>query len=80
MFDKASVLERVKRVTVEQLSVLPEEVVLQASFRDELGADSQDTVELLMGIESEFDIEITGDDAEKLLTVADVVDYIIQRG
>ncbi|MCI8403520.1 MAG: acyl carrier protein [Clostridia bacterium] len=68
--------ERVKNVIVDQLSVDAEEVTLEASFVDDLGADSLDVVELIMGLETEFDIEIPDEDAEKISTVGDAVEYI----
>lgn len=68
--------ERVKNVIVDQLSVDADEVTLEASFVDDLGADSLDVVELIMGLETEFDIEIPGEDAEKISTVGDAVEYI----
>ena len=68
--------ERVKNVIVDQLSVDADEVTLEASFVDDLGADSLDVVELLMGLETEFDIEIPDEDAEKIRTVGDAVEYI----
>lgn len=69
-------LERVKNVIVDQLSVDADEVTLEASFVDDLGADSLDVVELIMGLETEFDIEIPDEDAEKISTVGDAVEYI----
>ena len=68
--------ERVKNVIVDQLSVDADEVTLEASFVDDLGADSLDVVELIMGLETEFDIEIPDEDAEKICTVGDAVEYI----
>lgn len=68
--------ERVKNVIVDQLSVEAEEVTMEASFVDDLGADSLDVVELIMGLETEFDIEIPDEDAEKISTVGDAVEYI----
>ena len=68
--------ERVKNVIVDQLSVDADEVTLEASFVDDLGADSLDVVELIMGLETEFDIEIPNEDAEKISTVGDAVEYI----
>ena len=68
--------ERVKNVIVDQLSVDADEVTLEASFVDDLGADSLDVVELIMGLETEFDIEIPDEDAEKISTVDDAVEYI----
>ena len=68
--------ERVKNVIVDQLSVDADEVTLEASFVDDLGADSLDVVELIMGLETEFDIEIPDEDAEKISTVGDAVEHI----
>ena len=69
-------LEKVKKIIVEQLGVDEEEVTEKASFVDDLGADSLDTVELVMAFEEEFDIEIPDEDAEKITTVQDAVTYI----
>lgn len=69
-------MKRVKNVIVDQLSVDADEVTLEASFVDDLGADSLDVVELIMGLETEFDIEIPDEDAEKISTVGDAVEYI----
>ena len=66
--------ERVKNVIVDQLSVDADEVTLEASFVDDLGADSLDVVELIMGLETEFDIEIPDEDAEKISTVGGAVE------
>ena len=68
--------EKVKSVIVEQLGVDEDQVTLDASFADDLGADSLDTVELIMAFEEEFGVEIPDDEAEKIKTVKDVVDYI----
>lgn len=70
------VFERVKEIIVEQLQVADTSVTLEASFIDDLGADSLDLVELIMALEEEFDIEIPDADAEKVTTVNDVVEYI----
>jgi len=70
------VLEKVKGIIVEQLGVAENSVTLEASFIDDLGADSLDIVELVMALEEEFNIEIPDADAEKVVTVGDVVDYI----
>ena len=70
------ILERVKGIIVEQLGVADSAVTMEASFIDDLGADSLDIVELVMAIEEEFDIEIPDADAEKVVTVGDVVVYI----
>ena len=72
----ASVEERVKQIIVEQLGVDEGEVTPTASFVDDLGADSLDTVELVMAFEEAFDIEIPDEDAEKITTVKDAVAYI----
>ena len=70
------VFEKVKAIIVEQLGVAESAVTLEASFIDDLGADSLDIVELIMALEEEFDTEIPDGDAEKIVTVGDVVDYI----
>jgi acyl carrier protein len=72
----ASVDERVKQIIVEQLGVEEGEVTPNASFVDDLGADSLDTVELVMAFEEAFDIEIPDEQAEKIRTVKDAIDYI----
>ena len=71
-----AVADKVKSIIAEQLSVKKEEVTDQASFVDDLGADSLDTVELVMGLEEEFGIEIPDEDAEKMTTVGDAIKYI----
>lgn len=71
-----SVEEKVKDIIVEQLGVTPEQVTAQASFIEDLGADSLDTVELVMAFEEEFGVEVPDEDAEKLQTVGDVIKYI----
>lgn len=75
----SSIEERVKKIIVEQLSVKPEEVVNDASFVDDLGADSLDTVELVLSLEEDFEIEIPDDIADNIGTVQQVVDYIKQN-
>ena len=70
------IFEKVKAIIVEQLGVAETSVEMEASFIDDLGADSLDIVELVMALEEEFDIEIPDADAEKVTTVGDVVDYI----
>ena len=67
---------QIKEIIVEQLSVEPEKVVPEASFTDDLGADSLDTVELVMAFEEKFGIEIPDEEAEKISTVRDAYDYI----
>ena len=71
-----SVEEKVKNIIVDKLSVEPDEVVPEASFVDDLGADSLDLVELIMAMEEAFDMEISDDQAEKLQTVQDAINYI----
>ena len=71
--------DRVKKVVVDQLDVNEEEVTETASFVEDLGADSLDTVELIMAFEEEFDIEIPDEDAEKISTVGDAVNYIDEK-
>ncbi len=68
--------ERIKSIIVEQLAVSMEEVTPEASFIEDLGADSLDIVELIMALEEEYDIEIPDEDAEKIQTVKDVVTYV----
>ena len=70
------VFDKVKEIIVNQLGVSDTAVTMEASFIDDLGADSLDIVELVMALEEEFDIEIPDEDAEKAVTVGDVVDYI----
>lgn len=70
------IFSKVKEIIVEQLGVAETAVAPEASFIDDLGADSLDIVELIMALEEEFDIEIPDGDAEKVVTVSDVVDYI----
>jgi acyl carrier protein len=72
----SSVEERVRKIVVEQLGVKEDEVTLEASFVDDLGADSLDTVELVMALEEEFETEIPDEDAEKITTVKQAIDYI----
>ena len=72
----ASIEERVKQIVAEQLGVDEDQVTPGAAFMDDLGADSLDTVELVMALEEEFDVEISDEDAEKIQKVQDAVDYI----
>ena len=72
----ASVKEKITEIICEHLDVAKEDVVLEASFVDDLGADSLDQVELIMAMEEEFDISIPDEDAEKIGTVKDAVDYV----
>ena len=71
-----SIEDRVTKIVIEQLGVKEEEVKAEASFVDDLGADSLDTVELVMALEEEFDTEIPDEEAEKITTVQSAVDYI----
>ncbi|TBR45065.1 acyl carrier protein [Marinomonas agarivorans] len=72
----SSIEERVKKIVCEQLGSKEEEVVPSASFVDDLGADSLDTVELVMALEEEFDTEIPDEEAEKITTVQAAIDYV----
>ncbi|MBE0502549.1 MAG: acyl carrier protein [Desulfuromonadales bacterium] len=75
----ASIAERVKQIVIEQLGVEEDQVSNESSFMEDLGADSLDTVELVMALEEEFDIEIADEDAEKIQTVQDAIDYITEH-
>jgi acyl carrier protein len=83
MADQKTIEQRVKQIIVNQLNVNEEQITREASFLDDLGADSLDTVELIMAFEEEFKNEIKGEipesDAEKLQTVGDVINYIEQK-
>lgn len=70
------VFEKVKKIIVEQLGVEEDDIAMESSFIDDLGADSLDIVELIMALEEEFDIEIPDSEAEKITIVGDAVDYI----
>ncbi len=72
----ASTFDRVKSIVVEQLGVSEEEITPEASFVEDLGADSLDVVELVMALEEEFDVEIPDEDAEKIVTVGEAMKYI----
>jgi acyl carrier protein len=74
--NKEEIFDKVRKIVAEQLTVEPEKVTPQASFANDLGADSLDTVELVMALEEEFDIEIPDEAAEKITTVQEAVDYI----
>ena len=74
-----AIVERVKSIIAEQLGVKQEEVTPEASFIDDLGADSLDTVELVMALEEEFGVEIPDEDAEKIITVGDAIKYIEEK-
>ena len=72
----AEIEQKVKDIIVEQLNVTPDQVTTDAKFIDDLGADSLDTVELVMAFEEEFEVEVPDEDAEKLQSVKDVITYI----
>ena len=72
----SSIEDRVKKIVVEQLGVKAEEVQNNSSFTEDLGADSLDTVELVMALEEEFDTEIPDEEAEKITTVQEAIDYV----
>jgi acyl carrier protein len=72
----ADTFERVKKIIVDRLGVDESKITLEASFKEDLGADSLDVVELVMELEDEFDMEISDEDAEKISTVGEVVAYI----
>ena len=74
--NQEEIFEKVKKIIVEQLGVAETSVTMEASLIDDLGADSLDIVELIMALEEEFDMEIPDEDAEKIVSVSDVVDYI----
>lgn len=74
-----AIFEKVKSIIVDQLGVEADEVTEDASFVDDLGADSLDIVELIMALEEEFDLEIPDEDAEKISTVGEAVEYIRER-
>lgn len=73
-------LERMKEIIAEQLSVEAEEIKMETSFKEDLGADSLDLFELVMALEDEYSVESPSEDLEKLLTVGDVVNYLKDKG
>ncbi len=74
-----SLEDKIKKIIAEKLGVDLDEIIPKASFVDDLGADSLDLVELIMSMEEEFDIEISDEDAEKLLTVKDATEYVVKH-
>jgi acyl carrier protein len=77
--EKQSVFERVREIVVDRLGVDEEQVTAEAKFVEDLGADSLDTVEFVMALEEEFDVEIPDEDAEKIVSVQEAVDYITKK-
>ncbi len=77
--DQNTAFEKVKAIVVDQLGVKPEEVAMESKFNEDLGADSLDTVELVMAFEEHFNVEIPYEDAEKIATVKDAVDYLVKK-
>ncbi len=77
--DQNTAFEKVKAIVVDQLGVKPEEVAMESKFNEDLGADSLDTVELVMAFEEHFNVEIPDEDAEKIATVKDAVDYLVKK-
>lgn len=77
--DREEILTRVKKVIVEELNRKDEEIKLESSFTEDFGADSLDVVQLVMGFEDEFDIEIPDEEVENIKTVGDAVNYISQK-
>lgn len=80
MASAEEITERIKSIIVEQLGVSMEEVTPEASFIEDLGADSLDIVELIMALEEEYEMEIPDEDAEKIQTVQDVINYVTSKG
>jgi len=78
--DEQKIFEEVKKVVVEQLGVSESEITREASFVDDLGADSLDTVELVMALEEAFGMEIPDEDAEKIKTIGDTITYVMAHG
>ena len=79
MTDISNIEARVKKIIIEQLGVKEEQVTNEASFVEDLGADSLDTVELVMALEEEFELEIPDEDAEKITTVQQAIEYIVSH-
>lgn len=77
--DQNAAYEKVKGIVVDQLGVKPEEVAMESKFNEDLGADSLDTVELVMAFEEHFNVEIPDEDAEKITTVKDAVEYLVKK-
>jgi len=77
--DRAELLKKIKSIVSDKLSISEEQVTEEASFIDDLGADSLDTVELVMALEDEFDLDIPDDEAEKLTTVGKAMDFVLSN-
>ena len=73
------IFEKIKTITAEQLGIDEDEITMETSFADDLDADSLDMVELMMSLEEEFDLEISEEDAEKIVTVSDAAQYVNER-
>lgn len=78
--DEQQAFDQVKKVVIEQLGVADSEITREASFVDDLGADSLDTVELVMALEESFGVEIPDEDAEKIKTIGDTINYVMSHG
>ena len=78
--DEQKIYDEIKKVVIEQLQVADSAVTREASFVDDLGADSLDTVELVMALEEAFSIEIPDEDAEKIKTIGDTISYVMSHG
>ena len=77
--EREELLKKIKLIVADKLSISEEQVTEEASFIDDLGADSLDTVELIMALEDEFDMDIPDEEAEKLTTVGKAMDYVLER-
>jgi len=75
--EREELLKKIKAIVADKLSISEDQVTEEASFIDDLGADSLDTVELVMALEDEFDLDIPDDDAEKMTTVGKAIDYVL---
>lgn len=77
--EREELLKKIKSIVADKLSISEDQVTEEASFIDDLGADSLDTVELIMALEDEFDMDIPDEEAEKLTTVGKAMDYVLER-
>jgi acyl carrier protein len=78
MMEREELLKKIKAIVADKLSISEDQVTEEASFIDDLGADSLDTVELVMALEDEFDLDIPDEDAEKMTTVGKAIDYVLE--